>query len=729
MAEEDSLAIRIRDRLKNSIGEVIIGLAVVAILSVMIFPVSTAVLDLCLTFQMALSIIVLLTALYTFKPLDFSIFPSLLLVLTLFRLALNVATTRIILLRGYEGPGAAGEVIQAFGFFVVQGDYVVGIIVFAILVLINFLVITKGSGRIAEVAARFTLDAMPGKQMAIDADLAAGLIQEEDAKQRRQEIAREADFYGAMDGASKFVRGDAIASIITTLINLLGGLLIGVVQRGLSVASAAQTYTILTIGDGLVGQIPALMVSVSAGIIVSRAGSEESMSQGYARQFTLRPEALGLAGTVLFFFGLLPGLPTAAFCTTGILIGSGAYAITRRRKLAEAALSSGQGRKSPGAPSAPGAPPPGGGPPPAPSGGPAPEGGRPVGPEKVEALLPLDVLELEVGYGLIPLVDDEQGGELLERIRSIRRQFALESGFIVPPMHVRDNLQLRPGEYSILIKGNEVARAEMMVGHQLAMNPGDAKKTIAGLSTVEPAFGLPATWIPEERKDEAQHAGWTVVDLATVIATHLTEVIRLHAAELISRQDVQKLIDGVAATDSKVVEELVPDLLSLGQVQKVLQNLLRERVSVRDMPSILEVLADHAPLTKDVDLLTEFVRQRLARTIIRQYLTAQGELPLMTIGADIEEALGKAVNETDRGAYLTLDPDTGQRILNALNQGLTELTKQNFQPVVICTPLIRRHLHKLTERFIPNLIVLSHSELTGSIQLKIIGEITFAYAA
>jgi flagellar biosynthesis protein FlhA len=729
-AEEGSLAFRLKERLKESSGEVVIGLAVVAILAVMIFPVPVVVLDLCLTFQMTLSIIVLLTALYTLKPLDFSIFPSLLLVLTLFRLALNIATTRIILLQGYQGPDAAGDVIQAFGFFVVQGDYLVGIIVFAILVLINFLVITKGSGRIAEVAARFTLDAMPGKQMAIDADLAAGLIQEDDAKKRRQEVAREADFYGAMDGASKFVRGDAIASIITTVINLLGGLIIGVVRHNMTVATAAQNFTILTVGDGLVGQIPALMVSVSAGILVSRAGADESMSEGYARQFTLRPEALGLAGTMVFFFGLLPGLPTAAFCATGLLIGSGAYAIIRRRKLGEA-LGEGGARK----PGAPGAPPPGpapgGGPSPAAPGAPgAPPSPRPGGgPEKVEALLPLDVLELEVGYGLIPLVDDDQGGELLERIRSIRRQFALESGFIVPPMHVRDNLQLRPGEYAILIKGNEVARAEMMVGHQLAMNPGDAKKTIAGLPTIEPAFGLPATWIPEERKDEAQHAGWTVVDLATVIATHLTEVVRLHAAELISRQDVQKLIDGAAATDAKVVEELVPDLMSLGQVQKVLQNLLRERVSVRDMPSILEVLADHAHLTKDADLLTEFVRQRLARTILRQYLTAQGELPLMTLGADIEDALGKAVNETDRGAYLTMDPNTGQRILNALNQGLTELTSQNFQPVVLCTPLIRRHLHKLTERFIPNLVVLSHSELTSSVQLKIIGEITFAYAA
>ncbi|MDL2259615.1 flagellar biosynthesis protein FlhA [Deltaproteobacteria bacterium OttesenSCG-928-K17] len=729
MAEEDnSLFTKIKTRVKDSGGEVFMGVGVVAILAVMLFPVPTAVLDLCLTFNVTLSIIVLLTALYTLKPLDFSIFPSLLLVLTLFRLALNVATTRVILLKGFEGPSAAGDVIQAFGFFVVQGDYLVGIIIFSILVIINFMVITKGSGRIAEVAARFTLDAMPGKQMAIDADLAAGLIREDEAKERRNVVAREADFYGAMDGASKFVRGDAIASIITTMINLVGGLIIGIVRHSMDAATAAQTYTILTIGDGLVGQIPALLISTSAGIIVSRAGAEQTMSKDYARQFTLRPEALGLAGGVVFFFGLLPGLPTLAFCTTGLLIGSGAYALIRRRKIA-AAMAAGLAPGKAGVPQAGPAPGGGGAPPPSPGSSSSPGASAPPpGPEKVEALLPLDVLELEVGYGLIPLVDDDQGGELLERIRSIRRQFALESGFIVPPMHVRDNLQLRPGEYSILIKGNEVARSEMMVGHQLAMNPGDAKKDMPGIPTFEPAFGLPATWIAEDRKDEAQHAGWTVVDLATVIATHLTEVIRLHADELISRQDVQKLIDGVAATDEKVVEELVPELLTIGQVQKVLQNLLRERVSIRDMPSILEVLADHAPITKDVDLLTEFVRQRLARTIIRQYLTASNELPLMTLGGDIEEALGKSINETDRGAYMTLDPDTGQRILNAVNNGITELTNQNYQPVLLCTPMIRRHLHKLTERFIPNLVILSHSELTANMQLKIIGEITFSYA-
>ncbi|MDR2368652.1 MAG: flagellar biosynthesis protein FlhA [Deltaproteobacteria bacterium] len=708
-------------------GNFIIGLGVVGILLVFLFPLPTKALDLLLTFNVAMSVIVLLTAMYTLKPLDFSVFPSLLLILTLCRLALNIGSTRLILLNGSEGPDAAGEVIQAFGNFVVGGNYVVGVIIFAILVVINFMVITKGSGRIAEVAARFTLDAMPGKQMAIDADLAAGLIQEAEAKSRREVIAREADFYGAMDGASKFVRGDAIAGIIITLINIVGGFVIGVIQEGMSMESAATTYTILTVGDGLVSQLPALMISTAAGIIVSRAGSETTMSTEMIGQFTFKPEALALAGGVIFVLGLLPGLPTMAFCLTGTVILSAAFAIFRKRRLRRAMeegasrrpVGSGPGAApapAPGAPAAPGAPP-------------APGQAKgPAVPERMEALLPLDVLELEVGYGLIPLVDDEQGGELMDRIRSIRRQFALESGFIVPLMHVRDNLQLRPGEYAILIKGDEVARAEMMIGHQLAMDPGDARKTLPGIPTQEPAFGLNALWIADERRDEAQHAGWTVVDLASVMATHLTEVIRNHADELLSRQDVQKLIDGVAQTNDKVVEELLPNLLTLGQIQKVLQNLLKERVSVRDMPSILEVLADHAPITRDTDLLTEFVRQRLARGIIRNYVIPSGELPLMTIGQDIEETLSRSINETERGAYLALDPDSGQRILTAISNGISQLTSQNFQPVVLCSPMIRRHLRKLTERFLTNLVVLSHSELTNNIRLKILGEVTFSYA-
>jgi flagellar biosynthesis protein FlhA len=709
-------------------GNMVIGLGVVGILLVFLFPLPTGALDLMLTFNVALSVIVLLTAMYTLKPLDFSVFPSLLLILTLCRLALNIGSTRLILLNGSQGPDAAGEVIQAFGNFVVGGNYVVGVIIFAILVVINFMVITKGSGRIAEVAARFTLDAMPGKQMAIDADLAAGLIQEAEAKTRREVIAREADFYGAMDGASKFVRGDAIAGIIITLINIIGGFVIGVLQEGMNVESAATTYTIMTVGDGLVSQLPALMISTAAGIIVSRAGSESTMSSEIIGQFTLKPEALALAGGIIFFLGLLPGLPTLAFCLTGLIILSAAVAIFRKRRY-QAAAQEGASRRpvggQPGAAPPPGAPPGAGTPPGAP---PAPGQAKAAAPERMEALLPLDVLELEVGYGLIPLVDDEQGGELMDRIRSIRRQFALESGFIVPLMHVRDNLQLRPGEYAILIKGDEVARAEMMIGHQLAMDPGDARKTFPGIPTQEPAFGLNALWISEDRRDEAQHAGWTVVDLASVMATHLTEVIRSHADELISRQDVQKLIDGVAQTNDKVVEELLPNLLTLGQIQKVLQNLLKERVSIRDMPSILEVLADQATITRDTDLLTEFVRQRLARGIIRNYVIPSGELPLMTIGQDIEETLSRSINETERGAYLALDPDSGQRILTAISNGISQLTSQNFQPVVLCSPMVRRHLRKLTERFLTNLVVLSHSELTNNIRLRILGEVTFSYA-
>jgi flagellar biosynthesis protein FlhA len=563
--------------------------------------------------------------------------------------------------------------------------------------------------------------------MAIDADLAAGLIQEAEAKTRREVIAREADFYGAMDGASKFVRGDAIAGILITLINIIGGFIIGVLQLNMAPGQAATTYTILTVGDGLVSQLPSLMISTAAGVIVSRAGSESTMSREFASQFALRPEALALSGGVIFFLGLLPGLPTVAFGLTGLTILALGYVLHRKRKIAEVLGPSGRGGAAPAAGGSASGPTPGSSPT-APPGSPPMAASAPPPTEKVEALLPLDVLELEVGYGLIPLVDDEQGGELLERIRSIRRQFALEAGFIVPPMHVRDNLQLRPGEYAILIKGNEVARAEMMIGHQLAMNPGDARKTMSGITTYEPAFGLPALWIPDERKDEAQHAGWTVVDVASVMATHLTEVVRKHADELLSRQDVQKLLDGVSQANDKVVEELVPNLLTLGQIQKVLQNLLRERVSIRDMPSILEDLADHAALTRDTDLLTEFVRQRLARSIIRNYVTTSGELPILTIGQDIEEALSRSINETERGAYLSLDPDTGQRIVTAINNALPQLTNQNLQPLVLCSPMIRRFLRKLTERFVDNLVILSHSELTSTARLRIIGEVNFTYA-
>ncbi|MEW5723325.1 MAG: flagellar biosynthesis protein FlhA [Thermodesulfobacteriota bacterium] len=682
-------------------SEVILGAGVVSILLVMILPLPTPILDLLLTFSITFGVIVLLTSLYTLRPLDFSIFPSLLLLLTLFRLSLNVASTRLILLKGYEGEAAAGQVIKAFGGFVVGGNYVVGMIVFVILVVINFLVITKGAGRIAEVAARFTLDAMPGKQMAIDADLNAGLIDEDQARRRRAEIAREADFYGAMDGASKFVRGDAIAGIIITLINIIAGLIIGVLQRDMDVVTAAQRYTVLTVGDGLVSQVPALIISTAAGIIVSRAGSEMTMGREMSRQFTIQPRALLLAGGIAVVLAVLPGLPLVPFLTLGGLVTFAGYMTLRQQRTVSAR------RAETAKKEAAAVPPP---------------------PEQVEALLPLDTLELEVGYGLIPLVDEEQDGELLDRIRSIRRQFALEMGFIVPPMHVRDNLQLKPGEYAILIKGVEVARTELMLGQYLAMDPGDARKKIEGLETREPAFNLPAVWIPEKRKEEAQRAGWTVVDLGTVIATHITEIIKRHADELLGRQDVQKLLDSAAQTNPKVVEELVPSLLSVGQVQKVLQSLLRERVSIRDIQTVLETLADHAGLTKDTDLLTEFVRQKLARSIIRQYETQEGLLPLLTLGQDIEDLLSTAIHETDRGSYMSLDPDTGQKILNAINNSIEKFNTLSHQPVLLCSPMVRRHLRKLTERFIPNLVVLSHSELTPAVQLKVLGEAGLIHA-
>ncbi|MEW6266651.1 MAG: flagellar biosynthesis protein FlhA [Thermodesulfobacteriota bacterium] len=682
-------------------SELILGASVVAILLVMILPLPTPVLDLLLTFNITFSIIVILTSIYTLKPLDFSIFPSLLLLLTLFRLALNVASTRLILLRGGEGEAAAGQVIKAFGLFVVGGNYVVGLIVFVILVVINFLVITKGSGRIAEVAARFTLDAMPGKQMAIDADLNAGLIDEAEARARRGTISREADFYGAMDGASKFVRGDAIAGIIITLVNIIAGLIIGVVQQNLDVGAAAQRYTILTVGDGLVSQIPALIVSTAAGIIVSRAGSEMTMGLELGRQFTLQPRALLLAGGIAFLFGLMPGLPAAPFMTLGAVVGFIGY-VNSRQQIAVTEKKVEEAQRKAAA-----TPPP---------------------PEQVEALLPLDVLELEVGYGLIPLVDEEQDGELLERIRSIRRQFALDMGFIVPPMHVRDNLQLKPGEYAVLIKGIEVARTELMIGHHLAMDPGDARKKIEGLPTKEPSFGLPALWIQEKRKEEAQHAGYTVVDLATVIATHLTEIIRTYADELMTRQDVQKLLDNAARNNAKVVEELVPGLMTVGQIQKVLQNLLRERVSIRDLQTILETLADRAAMTKDTDLLTEFVRQKLARSIVRQHETPEGQLPLLTLSSEIEDLLSKSITDTDRGSFLSLDPELGQRILDALNKTVEKVTRLNYQPILLCSPVVRRHLRKLTERFIPNLVILSHNELTPTVNLKVLGEAGFVHA-
>jgi len=680
-------------------SSLLVAVGVVAILMVMIIPLPTIILDLLLSFNIAVGLLILLMSMYNTNPLDFSAFPSLLLITTLFRLSLNIASTRLILLHGHEGPGAVGHVIQAFGGFVVGGNFTVGIIIFLIMVLINFIVITKGSGRIAEVAARFTLDAMPGKQMAIDADLNAGLINEGEAKRRRSEISRQSEFYGAMDGASKFVRGEAVASLVIMVINIFGGLFIGAVLLNMQVGQAAETYTLLTIGDGLVSQIPALVISTSAGIIVSRAASDVSMGKEFIQQFGMQPQALAVSSGIIFLFGLIPGLPHIPFLLLGI--GMGGVALLAFQKSAadkEAQTQEEEKQKKAAAP-------------------------LPGSPETVESLLPLDTLQLEVGYGLIPLVDETQDGDLLDRIRAIRRQFAMDMGMIIPPLHVRDNLQLKPDEYVLLLKGVEVARGEIMMGHLLAMDSGMAKRTIEGIPTMEPAFQLPALWISKEKKDEAQVAGYTVVDPSTVIATHLTEVLRTHADELLGRQDTQKLLDNLSKTHPKVVEELVPQLLPLGAVQKVLQNLLRERVSLRDLLTICETLADFAPMGKDPDILTEYVRQKLARSIVGSHTDDQGTLSILTLSTQIEDMVRESIQKTEQGAYLNLEPNLAQRILASTKELVEKVSGEGYQPIIICSPAIRRHFRRLMERFMPQVMVLSHNELTSQTKLQSLGTI------
>ena len=684
-----------------TVSELLTVIGVVTVLVVMIIPLPPMLLDFLLALNITLAISILLISMYTLRPLDFAIFPSVLLVSTLFRLSLNVASTRLILLHGSEGSLAAGRVIKSFGSFVVGGDYVVGMIVFMILVIVNFVVITKGATRIAEVSARFTLDAMPGKQMSIDADLNAGLIDEDEAKRRRNIISREAEFHGAMDGAAKFVRGDAIAGIIITLINIVGGFIIGVLQKEMSVIDAAQNYTLLTIGDGLVSQIPALTISTAAGIVVSRAASETTMGKEFSQQFFAYPKAIYLATLTIFFFGLIPGLPHLPFILLSLLIGGSIYLVSRRRESLRAKEIEIRNREKQKVE---------------------------VGPEPVEHLLLVDPLEFEVGYGLIPLVDREQGGEFLDRVRSIRRQFAIEMGLVIPPIHIRDNLQLNSSEYQILLKGVPIARAELMVNHYLAMDPGDAVRRIEGIETREPAFHMPAIWIPEAKKEETKLAGYTVADNVTIMATHLTEVIRNHASELLGRQEVQSLLDNLGKSYPKAVEELVPNLLSLGTVQKVLQNLLQERISIRDMLTIVESLADYAPLTKDPDLLTEYVRHRLSRSFISPYIGDDGVLRLITIAQEVEDILLKGVQKTEQGSYLSIDPEVADPIIHSIKGEAEKAMAQNIQPILVASPSVRRHLKKMVENFIPSLIVLSQSELLSDMRFKSIGEVSLSYA-
>jgi|TARA_B110000467_G_scaffold7723_1_gene6770 flagellar biosynthesis protein FlhA len=670
--------------------EYAVGLGVIVILAVMVMPIPPFLLDLLLSFSITFALIILLVSIFMQGPLDFSVFPSLLLIVTLIRLSLNVASTRIILLHGDEGISSAGDVIESFGSFVVGGNFVVGAVIFIILVMINFIVITKGSVRTSEVAARFTLDAIPGKQMSIDADLNAGLINDREARKRRQNLEQEANFYGSMDGAIRFVRGDAIAGILITIVNILGGFCIGIFQQDMDIGEAAQIYTLLTIGDGLVSQLPALVVSTAAGLVVTRATADQNLPKQLISQLLNQPYAFLIASSILFVFGMIPGLPHFPFFLMSIIagtIGFNKFKDTNKKSLIE-------NRKKEDDAKAP-------------------------APEHVESILPLDIMELEVGYELIPLVDADSNGELLDRIKSVRRQFALEMGFIVPPLHIRDNLQLKSNEYGILIKGVEVSRGSIMADRLLAMNPGTIEKEIDGIQTKEPTFGLPAVWILASDKQKAQMAGYTVVDPSTVVTTHIKETIKRHASELLGRQETQALVDKFKESNPKVIEELIPDVLSLGKVQKVLQNLLKEHISIRDLRTILEQLADYGLTTKDTDILTEYVRQSLARPITKQFQSADGSLSVMTLNREIEELIHSSIQKTELTSFLALEPTVAEKLLLKLQEAVEAMTPQmETSPVLLASPGIRHHLRKLVERFLPDLAVLSHSEIIPSVQIK-----------
>jgi flagellar biosynthesis protein FlhA len=642
----------------------------------------------------------LLVSLYTQKPLEFSVFPSLLLITTLFRLALNVASTRLILTEGHNGPNAVGQVIAAFGEFVIGDNYVVGFVVFVILVVINFVVITKGSGRVAEVAARFTLDAMPGKQMSIDADLNSGLITEKEARARRKEIEMEADFYGSMDGASKFVRGDAIAGIVITVVNVIGGLFIGMFQKGLDISTAAQYYTMLTIGDGLVAQIPALVISTAAGIVVTRNSGEQNMGQDMAKQLFMRWKAVAISACILALLGSVPGLPGTPFFFIASILGVFAWYMYRNEDDKVRIEKKHQDDEA-------------------------------LKPKKenIESLLPLDTIELDVGYALINVVESNQTGDLLERIVSIRKQFALDFGIVVPSIHIRDNLQLNPGEYRIMIKGNKVGGGTLRTDCFLAMDPGNVSSQVDGIPTKEPAFGLDALWISKSAKEDAELAGYTVVDLPTVMATHITEIIRSHMHEFLGRQEADSLIENLKKQFPKVVEELIPNILPLGSVVKVLQNLLKEQVSIRDLRSIFESLADEGARNKDPEVLTECVRKSLARSITRKYMNDEGQVQVITLGRQLEEIISNSLLQTEQGVQLVMDPQTAQEMINRIAKTVEQHPEVAGQPILMTSPSARRHIYKLTSRFIPQLIVISHSELTPDAHITSIGQVEVAHAS
>lgn len=680
-----------------------IGMAglVMLIVVMMIIPLPTWLLDILLTVNISIGVVVLLATFYAERALDLAAFPTMLLIVTLFRLALNVSTTRLILLNG-----DAGQVVSAFGNFVVGGNYVVGAVVFLILVIIQFIVITKGSERVAEVAARFTLDAMPGKQMAIDADLNAGLIDEAGARERRLTIQREADFYGAMDGASKFVKGDAIAGLIITVINIIGGLSIGVLQRGLPLEKALGLYSLLTVGDGLVSQVPALLFSTATGIIVTRAAGQTNLGRDILVSLTNYPRPLFIGAALLFALAAVPGLPTVPFALLGALLMLMGYWVYREGKLQEAAgleKGSGKGTPSPGGPG-------------------AGEGTRPPSsPEDVMRLLTVDPMEAEIGYALIPLVDPAQGGDMLDRIGSIRKQMAMDLGLIVPPIRIRDNIQIKPTEYVLRVKGAETGRGELLPDHYLAMNTGSAEEDIVGVPAVEPAFGLPAVWISPEMRDRAEALGYTVVDAPSVLATHLSEVIKRYGADLITRQEVQKLTDLVKETAPAVVEEMTA-ALSLGEIQKVLQNLVKEQVPIRDLVSVFEALADYGKVSRSVDFLTERVRECLARLITLRVQDEGGAITVATLSPNWENRVKAAMaGDLMSGWQFNMEPAEVQRMMGAVARAAEDMSMKGLLPVLLVHPDVRLVMRRILEGSLPSLFVLSYNEISQGAQLKSVG--------
>ena len=681
---------------KIKFSEAFLGAAIILIVVLVIIPIPTPLMDALLMLNIGLSVLIMLSALYSREPLDMSLFPTILLVTTLFRLTLNITSMRLIL-----GEGYAGRVIATFGEYVAGGNMILGILIFLVIVIVNFMVITKGSERVAEVTARFTLDAMPGKQMAIDADLNTGLIDEAEAKARRKKIQDESSFFGAMDGATKFVKGDAIASILITFVNLIGGIAMGALGLNnsgvqMELGEAAQVYTLMTIGDGVVGQLPALLVSAATGFLVTKATSEEDISSSVVKQLFNNPLVLYILGAVLIFLGLFGRMPPLLFLPTGLAVILAGFFLGRRKERAsmqteittdDAAIE--EIRK----------------------------------PENVVSLLNVDPIILFFGYGLIPLVESSQGGDLIDRVVMIRRQIALELGAVVPIIRLRDDIKLSPSEYRILIKGVEVAGGDIMFDHYMAMNPGYVDEEIDGIETVEPYLGLPALWISEAQRERAEALGYTVVDPPAIIATHLTEVIRSHLHELLTRQDVQMLVNNVKEANPILVDELIPKLMSIGDVQKVLANLLKESISIRDLVTILETLADYAHMTRDTDMLTEYVRQALRRAISKKYF-AQDMNSVITLDPELEQVIMGSVQQTEQGSYLALDPSVTQRVFDRLNGELGKLTGMGMQPIILTSPIVRTYFKRLVEPIAPDLVVLSYNELEPSAEIQSVGMVS-----